>query len=323
MFDDIAKNPDKMSTRICHQDLHEIIDTLELSSDTNRKILKSRFFNEVRYYDARRDRVKKYYNAFRFIVTTGSILLPAILSIGQMDPDKLPANFDQISYWSSWGISLTVTACNGFIQLFSLDKKYYDYAITSEQLKTEGWQFFQLSGKYVEFPNHEAAYRFFCKAIESIKRKQIEKEFSGKGDDNKKPFDFSKELTKQFERNIVQMDLQVKNLPKPESILPVPKSIDESVLSMLGKIAPEKVQEVANSLKSGTLNNIQAKITDSVRDSVQGTVQEVVQRSSENVVNDVVNDVSKGVVQDIESAIQTTSSPIKESIDEGEPTPKP
>ena len=124
MFDDIAKNPDKMSTRICHQDIHEIIDTLKLSSDTNRKILKSRFFNEVRYYDARRDRVKKYYNTFRFIVTTGSILLPAILSIGQMDPEKLPTNFDQFSYWSSWAISLTVTACNGFIQLFSLDKKY-------------------------------------------------------------------------------------------------------------------------------------------------------------------------------------------------------
>ena len=28
-----------MSTRICHQDIHEIIDTLKLSSDTNRKIL--------------------------------------------------------------------------------------------------------------------------------------------------------------------------------------------------------------------------------------------------------------------------------------------
>ena len=273
MFDDIAKNPDKMSTRICHQDIHEIIDTLELSSDTNRKILKSRFFNEVRYYDARRDRVKKYYNAFRFIVTTGSILLPAIMSIGQMDPETLPDNFDQLSYWSSWTISLTVTACNGFIQLFSLDKKYYDYAITSEQLKTEGWQFFQLSGKYVEFPDHEAAYRFFCKSIESIKRKQIEKEFSGKGDDNKKPFDFSKELSKQFERHQLQTELNLKN--KPESILPV-KSIDESVLSMLGKIAPEKVQEVAKSLTGVSQMVERVSDIESAKETLQDKVKDVV-----------------------------------------------
>ena len=299
MFDDIAKNPDKMSTRICHQDIHEIIDTLKLSSDTNRKILKSRFFNEVRYYDARRDRVKKYYNAFRFIVTTGSILLPAILSIGQMDPEKLPTNFDQFSYWSSWAISLTVTACNGFIQLFSLDKKYYDYAITSEQLKTEGWQFFQLSGKYVEFPDHEAAYRFFCKAIESIKRKQIEKEFSGKGDDNKKPFDFSKELSKQFERNQLQTELKLKNT-QPESILPV-KSIDDSVLSMLGKIAPEKVQEVAKSLTG--VSQVVERVSDTVSDTVSDieSVKKTVQEKTDSVTDAVLDTVQ---------------------VDEGEPKPK-
>ena len=65
---------------------------------------------------------KKYYDGFRFIVTTGSILLPAILSMGQMNPNKLPKNFDMISYWASWTISLMVTASNGFLQLFSLDK---------------------------------------------------------------------------------------------------------------------------------------------------------------------------------------------------------
>ena len=54
----------------------------------------------------KRDHTKKYYNGFRFIVTTGSILLPAILSMGQMDPNKLPKHFDMVSYWASWTISL-------------------------------------------------------------------------------------------------------------------------------------------------------------------------------------------------------------------------
>ena len=44
---------------------------------------------------------------------------------------------------------------------------------------------------------HQEAYKPFCKSIENIKRKQVEKEFSGKGESKKKKeFDFSKELKK-------------------------------------------------------------------------------------------------------------------------------
>jgi hypothetical protein len=182
--------------------INEIIDTLELNNETERSILKSRFLGEVLQYESRRNRTKKYYNVFRFAVTTGSILLPAVLSMGQMDPTKLPKNFDNISYWTSWTISLMVTACNGFLQLFSLDKNYFEFSITTEQLKTEGWQFFQLSGKYEEYDTHKEAYKPFCKSIENIKRKQVEKEFPGKADvskgkkDNKEKFNFEAELLK-------------------------------------------------------------------------------------------------------------------------------
>jgi len=182
------------------QQINDIIDTLVLNNETERNILKSRFLGEVLQYESRRNNTKKYYNAFRFAVTSGSILLPAVLSMGQMDPAKLPKNFENVSYWVSWTISLMVTACNGFLQLFSLDKNYFEFSITTEQLKTEGWQFFQLSGKYEEYDDHKEAYKPFCKSIENIKRKQVEKEFPGKADVSKgkkeKKFDFEGELLK-------------------------------------------------------------------------------------------------------------------------------
>ena len=170
----------------------KVIDELELPSGTNKELLKLRFVDEVEFYEKKRDSTKRYYNFFRFTVTTGSILLPAILSIGQMDPAKLPKNFDQITYWSSWSISLLVTISNGFLQLFSLDKNYFNYSLTVEQLKTEGWQFFGLSGKYEDYKEHDLeSYKNFCKNIETIKRKQIENEFNGKADSKKKAFDFA------------------------------------------------------------------------------------------------------------------------------------
>ena len=56
-----------------------------------------------------------------------------------------------------------------FIQLFSLDKKYYDYALTSEQLKSEAWEYFELCGKYDSYSNHKESFKQFCTKIETIK----------------------------------------------------------------------------------------------------------------------------------------------------------
>ena len=91
-----------------------IIDDIELSRPYDKAIIKHRFLDEITYYEKKRDETKRYYNTFRFIVTTGSILLPAVLSMGQMDPAKLPKHFDVISYWFSWTISLLVTVVTGF-----------------------------------------------------------------------------------------------------------------------------------------------------------------------------------------------------------------
>jgi len=175
----------------------KVISDLKLPDGANKELLKLRFIDEVEFYEKKRDHAKKFYNIFRFTVTTGSIILPAILSIGQMDPQKLPKNFDQITYWSSWSISLIVTISNGFLQLFSLDKNYFNYSLTVEQLKTEGWQFFGLSGKYEDYKKHDMkSYKTFCKNIENIKRKQIENEYNGKADSKKKNFDFAGEFLK-------------------------------------------------------------------------------------------------------------------------------
>ena len=304
--EDKALNP-KFERLGYKEQVLDIINGLNLSSETDKSILKSRFLYEVLNYDMRRNHTKKYYNGFRFIVTVGSILLPAILSIGQMDPAKLPKNFDRFSYWSSWTISLTVTVCNGFLQLFSLDKNYFEYAITSEQLKTEGWQYFQLSGKYEEYESHKAAYRPFCKSIENIKRKQVEKEFSGKGEvKKKKEFDFEKELEKELKKNEKMKQLT----SKAEQLVPdklLSKDADASVISLLSKIAPERVQEMAQSL-TGSVGSAAASVVQQGATAVQQGASAVQQGAS--------------AVQQGASAVQQGAGGlVSESPQEGEPTP--
>jgi len=226
-----------------------IIDNLKMPDDMNdsKEIIKARFVDEVDYYEKKRNKTKKFYNVFRFIVTTGSILLPALLSIGQMDPSKLPRNFDQISYWSTWSISLMVTISNGFLQLFSLDKSFFNYSLVVEQLKTEGWQYFGLSGKYEEYDNHnKEAYKEFCKAVENIKRKQIEQEFQGKGNKAKKKDGSNKSPLLDFD-----FDGQMKSF------------IEKSKNNEMFKPLVDTVNTVSN------LENIGNNITEDLKQSVE------------------------------------------------------
>ena len=280
--------------------VNTIIDTLVLDSETDRGILKSRFLSEVVDYERRKLKTKKYYDVFRFIVTIGSILLPAILSLGQMDPAKLPKNFDQWTYWSSWTISLMVTASNGFLQLFSLDKNYFEYALTTEQLKTEGWQYFQLSGKYEDDKSHQEAYKAFSKSIENIKRKQVEKEYSGKGDVNKnkkeKKFDFQDELMKNLPEELKK---QIPVKPKPDIEEGV-KRVDDKISEMEGlmKSKVDQLDNIMNIIQSknsgeelaATLGNVRGMLTEGAREVMTEVATEVV---SEAVDKAVVNSSDK------------------------------
>jgi hypothetical protein len=272
--------------------VNKIIDTLKLDSETDRGILKSRFLSEVVQYEQRKLKTKKYYDIFRFIVTTGSILLPAILSLGQMDPAKMPKNFDQWTYWASWTISLMVTASNGFLQLFSLDKNYFEYALTTEQLKTEGWQYFQLSGKYEDDESHQEAYKSFSKSIENIKRKQVEKEYSGKGDVNKnkkeKKFDFQEELMKNLPDELKN---QIKDKPKSDiesGLSHVDNKISEMDSLMNNKLGQlDKLMGILSEKKE--LSNIIEGSSELLKDKVKEGITEVASEVISDTIDKVVN----------------------------------
>ena len=99
-----------------------------------------------------------------------------------------------------------------------------------QQLKTEGLQFFGLSGKYEDYDDHQDAYKVFSKSVESIKRKQVEQEFSnGKGDSKKKKFDFHGEMKK-----FSQEQKSIQNVPTPvetlQKVVPQPESIQMKVI---------------------------------------------------------------------------------------------
>jgi hypothetical protein len=160
--------------RTPEQKLFQVFDTLDIDAQ-KKVILQERYLTILENFHFRARKLEYAYYTTRVIVTVGSILVPAFLSIQGMSSDNA-------IYWTTWIISIAVTICNGFMTLFKLDKKYYFINTTLELLHSEGWQYVGLTGRYSAkhsdiTPTHENQFTVFFKVAEKIKMRQVEEEY--------------------------------------------------------------------------------------------------------------------------------------------------
>lgn len=157
--------------------------------DDLRKILfQLRFIEVLKTFERRAVRLAWFFHILRILISVGSLIVPALLSIQYSDTSAStsiqdPQSFAYEIYWATWVISLLVTTSNGIVSVFKIDKKYYFVHTTMEQLRSEGWQYLELSGRYSGFhtpgvvPTHENQFVYFCHAVEKIKMHQVEEEY--------------------------------------------------------------------------------------------------------------------------------------------------
>lgn len=157
--------------------------------ELSKLVLYNRYISLLRDYERRCIFYAFIYHLCRILVTVGSLIVPALLSIQYTNTGAAPTqansstNFQFEIYWATWIISLLVTTSNGIATAFKIEKKYYFLHTTLEQLRSEGWQFIMLTGRYSGFythpekPTHANQYVFFCHTVEKIKMKQVTEEY--------------------------------------------------------------------------------------------------------------------------------------------------
>jgi len=140
--------------------------------------------------DEYRQRCRLYailFYVFRITMTVGSLAVPAMLSI--QSSNGSPAYL----YWLTWTMSLAVTTANGIMTLFKLDKRFFTLHATAERLRSETWQFIQLSGRYSGHhgghhkPTHANQFVYYCSQLEKINMKRVDDEYVKGGDDAQTP----------------------------------------------------------------------------------------------------------------------------------------
>ncbi len=142
--------------------------TINLSGQA-KSMITLRYMDLVDEFEKSNQSVTKFYNTLRVLVTVGSLLIPTLVTIEDIENEKGPLFFIIL------GVSLTVSISNGVIETFSLVRRHHTNLSTSESLQMEGWSFATLCGRYFKYENHEDCWRKFVNNVEHIHANAINK----------------------------------------------------------------------------------------------------------------------------------------------------
>lgn len=150
------------------QDFQKVIDTLNLP-ELKKHFLTARWLEQVLWMEVKSGKSQKRYYAFRVTTIIGGIILPALVSLNITD-----SQVRVTMVWATFFLSQVVAISAAIEEFFHYGERWKHYRRTCESLKNQGWLFFQLSGPYINYKNHEQAFSVFANQVEDILHHDVE-----------------------------------------------------------------------------------------------------------------------------------------------------
>ncbi len=143
------------------QDMGALIDSVGLT-DLQKHLLRSRWLDQVLYMESRSNSARDWYYRLRMTTIIGGVIIPALVSL------NLTGDYALAVRGATFVISLLVGISAAVEEFFHYGERWRHYRQTSELMKMEGWNFFQLSGAYERFGSCSEAYREFASRSEML-----------------------------------------------------------------------------------------------------------------------------------------------------------
>jgi hypothetical protein len=153
------------------QEFEAMFGSLELK-DRQRHYLKSRWLDQVLWMEGRASRARDLHYRLRLTTIIGGVIIPALVSFNFTGSDS-PQVRNAIAV-STFVLSQVVAISAATEQFFNYGDRWRHYRRGVESLKTQGWQFFELSGIYQPYSTHDQAFRIFAGQVESILQQDVE-----------------------------------------------------------------------------------------------------------------------------------------------------
>ena len=168
VFDGFRTDEEPLVSR---QELEKFIDGSE-DLELYRDFLKQRWLKMVIWWHNRSVQARARYFFFRGAVIIGGVLIP-ILSVLNMEPRFAP--YAPIAIAIVGGV---VAGCAAWEGVANYGEIWRGKRRSAELLKVEGWQFFQLCGKYQTDGSHKKAFPRFAAAVEEMIAKEVGEYFA-------------------------------------------------------------------------------------------------------------------------------------------------
>lgn len=153
------------------KDFSALFEALGLK-ETQKHYLRSRWLEQVLWMEAKAVTSRDSYYRLRLLTIIGGVIVPILVSLGSVNTDDRRLT-DGIR-WATIGLSAVVAASAAVEEFFHYGERWQHYRRSVESLKTQGWQFSQLTGAYVPYKTHEDAFNFFASQVENILQKDVE-----------------------------------------------------------------------------------------------------------------------------------------------------
>ncbi|MGC9502994.1 DUF4231 domain-containing protein [Baaleninema sp.] len=145
----------------------ELIDQLDIT-ELQKQFLKSRWLDQLIWLEKKSGQTQKQYYRLRLVTIIGGVIIPAMVSLNVQQ-----GRIKEFLFWGTFGLAQVVAISAAIEEFFHYGDKWTQYRKTAETLKTEGWQFFQLSGPYKDAKSHGSAYRSFASRVEQAIQEDV------------------------------------------------------------------------------------------------------------------------------------------------------
>lgn len=150
------------------EDFGQLFEMLNLT-DLQKHFLRSRWLDQVLWMEKKAAFCRDRYYGLRITAIVLGVIVPILVGL-DLGSDRS----NKIKQYLTIGLSGTVAVAASVEEFFHYGERWYNYRRTVECLKTQGWQFSQLSGHYQKCKTHGEAFPIFADQIEQLIQQDVE-----------------------------------------------------------------------------------------------------------------------------------------------------
>lgn len=150
--------------------LNELFASMDLK-ENQKHYMRGRWMDQVIWMEGRATKARDWYYRLRLMTIMGGVIIPILVSLNFNENQRhwsIAIRYTTISLGAIVAISSAVE------EFFHYGERWRHYRRSVESLKTQGWQFSQLTGPYATCTTHTEAFPLFSLQVEDVIQRDVE-----------------------------------------------------------------------------------------------------------------------------------------------------